>query len=277
MRWPSSQRGAALIVVLLLAAIVAAVAGARLEEQDFAVRRLENEQDFVQARWVLKGGVNWARSVLSEDARLSSIDHRKELWATGLLPTQIEQGTVAGEIVDYQGLFNLANLFRDGKPSERDLAHFRRLLSILALRPELADAIVAQPGILEVGDLYKARGVEGAAIAKLKPFVAVLPRRTPLNVNTAPPEVLAAVIDALTLGDAQVLAKSLAAAPIPNAQDLAIRLPRPDLLDPREIGTASEFFLVRGRAEVGKADLRMEALLERHGKAWPSILWERVL
>lgn len=277
MSTPGRQRGAVLIVVLLLVALVAALAGTRLEQQELAIRRLESERDFVQAQWVLKGGTDWARSVLAEDARSGSLDHRKELWATGLPPTQIEQGTVSGEIVDYQGLFNLANLTRDGKPSERDIAHFKHLLAVLGLRPELGDAIAASPALSEIGDLYRVQGCDEAVIAKLKPFVTILPRRSPLNVNTAAPEVLSAVLDGLALADAQVLAKSLAAAPVQRKEDLALRLPRPDLLNAQDLDVASGFFLVRGRAQVGQADVRVEALLERSGKGLPAIVWERVL
>lgn len=271
------QRGVALIMAMILVAIVAVVAGTSLEQNDFAMRRLEADRDFVQARWVLKGGTEWARSVLAEDARSSSLDHGKELWATGLPPTQIEQGTIAGEIVDEQGLFNLTNLLRDGKPSERDIAQFRRLVASLGLRTELADAIAAQQPVSEIGDLYRVPGCNEAVVATLKPFITVLPRRTALNVNTAPPKVLAAVIEGLSLEEAQVLAASRLAAPIRDKDDLRARLAQPDLLNSQDLAVGSSYFLVRGRAQVGKADVGMEALLERSGRGVPSILWERVL
>jgi general secretion pathway protein K len=271
------QRGVALIMALILVAIVAAVAGTSLEQNDFAMRRLEADRDFVQARWVLKGGTEWARTVLAEDARSSSLDHGKELWASGLPPTQIEQGTIAGKIVDEQGLFNLTNLLRDGKPSERDIAQFRRLLASLGLRTELADAIAAQPPVSEIGDLYRVPGCNETVIATLKPFITVLPRRTALNVNTAPPKVLAAVIEGLSLEEAQVLVASRLAAPLRDKDDLRARMAQPDLLNSQDIAVGSSYFLVRGRAQVGKADVGMEALLERSGRGLPSIVWERVL
>jgi general secretion pathway protein K len=271
------QRGVALIMALILVAIVAAVAGTSLEQNDFAMRRLEADRDFVQARWVLKGGTEWARTVLAEDARSSSLDHGKELWASGLPPTQIEQGTIAGKIVDEQGLFNLTNLLRDGKPSERDIAQFRRLLASLGLRTELADAIAAQPPVSEIGDLYRVPGCNETVVATLKPFITVLPRRTALNVNTAPPKVLAAVIEGLSLEEAQVLVASRLAAPLRDKDDLRARMAQPDLLNSQDIAVGSSYFLVRGRAQVGKADVGMEALLERSGRGLPSIVWERVL
>ena len=38
----------------------------------------------------------------------------------------------------------------------------------------------------------------------------------------------------------------------------------------------SQFFLVQGHASVGKAVLRMRALLQRNGPALPAIVWLRV-
>ena len=271
------QQGTVLIVAMLLVAAAAAAASATLEHQDYTVRRLETGRDYEQGLWVLKGGMHWARTVLAEDARSSTIDHGKELWAAGLPPTQIEQGTVAGEIADAQALFNLTNLARDGKPSGADVAALKRLLSMLGLPEELAEAIAARQPMSEVGDLQSVPGCDEKVIAGLAPFVTVLPRRTALNANTAPPEVLAAVIEGLPLADAQVLAKSRGAAPLRSKDDLRSRLPRPDLLAAQEIEVTSRFFLVRGRAQVGKADLRMEALLERGGSRLPAIVWERLL
>src|SRR5271154_6388696 len=107
MRLPALQRGAVVIVAMLIVAIAATAASLLLQQQDASVRQLEAARDYEQARWLLDGGTKWARVILRADARSSTIDHGGELWATGLPPTQIEQGTLSGEIRDLQGLFNL--------------------------------------------------------------------------------------------------------------------------------------------------------------------------
>jgi general secretion pathway protein K len=116
------QGGAAVIVAMLIVAMAAAAAASLLQQQDLALRQLTTSRDYEQAAWILKGGAQWARSLLQADARGSKIDHAGELWGSGLPTTEIEQGTVAGQISDQQGLFNVNNLARDGIASARDIA-----------------------------------------------------------------------------------------------------------------------------------------------------------
>jgi len=301
------QRGAVLLVALLIVALAAAGASALLQQQDLAVRQLETNRDFEQAQWILKGGVQWARSILAQDARASTVDHAEELWATGLPSAEIEQGTVSGDISDQQGLFNLNNLVRDGKPSGPDIAMLKRLLRAVDLRAELADAIAdwidadretLAPGgaeddfylglpvpyrtanrpLAEMGELLRVRGCDEAAVARLRRVATVLPRRTPINVNFAALEVLVALVDGLTLSEALVLTRGRSTAPIRDRQDFRARLPRRDLqVDEEAYSVDSQFFLVQGRAKTGKADVRMESLLQREKGSLPVVVWQRML
>jgi general secretion pathway protein K len=299
------QRGVVVIVALLIVALAASTAAYMLQQQDFAARQLEAARDYEQARWVLRGGTHWARAILAEDARNSSVDHGRELWASGLPATDIEQGRISGAIHDQQGLFNLNNLARDGKSSERDIAALKRLLATLSLRADLAEAIAdwidadsvpnprgaedadylrlpspyraANRPITALDDLLRVRGVDEAVLARLRPFVTALPRRTPVNVNLAPPEVLAGVVEGLSLTEAQVLAGNRSAAPFRDRDEFRARLPRRELeARDDEISVDSQFFLVDGRAQVGKADLRIRALLQRNGASLPAIVWQRL-
>ena len=76
---------------------------------------------------------NSARSILAEDARAGTSDHRRELWASGLPPTDVQLGSLAGEIRDEQGLFNLNNLLRGGKPDPLQIGALGRLLGAIGL------------------------------------------------------------------------------------------------------------------------------------------------
>lgn len=225
--------------------------------------------------------MHWARSILAEDARAGTSDHQRELWASGLPPTEVQLGSLAGAIRDEQAYFNLNSLVRAGKPSLPQVVVFRRLLATIGLAPDLADAIaaaVAAAGTLsDLGELAGMPGLNAAALGKLQGYTTALPRPTPVNVNTAPPEVLAALVDGLPLSEAQALARRLAVEPVRNAAEFQARL-RPDLkLNAEDISAASQFFVVQGRAQVGGADLRMQALLQRTGPApaLPAIVWQR--
>ena len=300
------QRGASILVAMLITALAATAAVSLLQQQDLALRQLTTARDYEQALWILKGGAQWARSILQQDARASATDHGGELWATGLPSTDIEQGTVAGDIRDQQGLFNVNNLALDGHTSARDLDTFRRLLQATGLDAGLAPAIAdwidadqealpqggaedetylrlsvpyraANQPVAEIGELLRVRAMDEAALAQLRRFATALPRRTPVNVNLAPPEVLVALVQGLTLSEAQVLASGRATAPFRSLKDFADKLPRRVLQwNEAELTVASQYFLVQGRATVGRADVRMEALLHRSERAMPDILWQRM-
>src|SRR6267142_856169 len=68
-------------------------------------------------------------AVLSDDRRLSNVDHSKEPWALRLPPMPVDNGELAGYIEDQQGAFNLNNLVRNGAVSPAQVAHFGRLLN----------------------------------------------------------------------------------------------------------------------------------------------------
>jgi general secretion pathway protein K len=115
-------------------------------------------------------------------------------------------------------------------------------------------------------------------VARLRRVATVLPRRTPINVNFAAPEVLVALVDGLTLSEALVLTSGRSTAPIRDRQDFRARLPRRELrLDEEAYSVDSQFFLVQGRAKTGKADVRMESLLQRDEGSLPVVVWQRVL
>ncbi len=305
MKRPTKEQGAVVIVAMLIVALATTAASLMLHQQDASVRQLAAARDHEQARWLLNGGTQWARVILRADARSSTIDHAGELWATGLPPTQVEQGTLSGNIQDQQGLFNLNNLVRDGKPSERDIAAFKRLLQAAGLRAELADVITdwidldsdtrsaegaedehylrlavpyraANQPLVSIEDLFRVRGCDPDVVASLRRIATALPLRVAVNVNTAPPEVLVAIVEGLTLPEATVLASGRSAAPFAGRDDFRTRLPRTELnVQNEDIAVDSRFFLVQGRASVGSADQRMQALLQRTGTALPAVVWQR--
>jgi len=276
---PCAQRGTAVIIAMLVLALAVAGAAAMLERQDLDARALQSQRDYEQARWLLRGGMHWARSILAEDARAGATDHRRELWASGLPPTDVQLGSLAGEIRDEQGLFNLNNLLRGGKPDPLQIDALRRLLGAIGLSPALADAIAAridpQRPLADVGELAGLGGLDANALGRLRLFATALPRPTAVNINTAPAEVLAAIVEGLALPEAQALARRLATDPVRNSGEFQARL-RPSLRPNLEgISVSSQFFVVEGRAKVGAADLRMEALLQRTGAGLPLIVWQR--
>ncbi|HEV8110005.1 MAG TPA: type II secretion system minor pseudopilin GspK [Burkholderiales bacterium] len=276
---PCAQRGTAVIIAMLVLALAVAGAAAMLERQDLDARALQSQRDYEQARWMLRGGMHWARSILAEDARAGTTDHLRELWASGLPPTEVQLGSLAGGIRDEQGLFNLNNVTRAGKPDPLQVDALKRLLALIGLAPALADAISARVDpsrpLADVGELAGMSGLGADALERLRRYATALPVPTPVNVNTAPAEVLAALVEGLSLSEAQALARRIAADPVRSREEFQARL-RPDLKPSLAgVSVSSQFFVVQGRAKVGDADVRMEALLQRTGTGFPAIVWQR--
>jgi general secretion pathway protein K len=214
------QRGVAIILAMSVVALAAMAATAIMVAHSAWSRQVELARDHAQARALADAGIDWARAVLHDDRRLGAVDHPGEPWALRLPPMPVENGELTGHIEDQQGLFNLNNLVRDGKTDAVQLAAFRRLLALLDLPEELAAALadwldaddIAQPqggaedahylalqpphraanrALLDIAELAGVRGFT------LEARVACAPssrhcRAPPLNVNSAPPEVLAA-------------------------------------------------------------------------------------
>ncbi|QOL51027.1 type II secretion system minor pseudopilin GspK [Massilia litorea] len=117
---------------------------------------------------------------------------------------------------------------------------------------------------LEVEDLLAVRGMTPEMLEKLRPFVIVLPERTPINVNTASAEVLAAVIPNFSLSEANALLARRRSVPwtdIANFQaDITGHTPVPDSVDVK-----SNWFLVNSYIRLDRAALNAQSLVQRSG------------
>jgi general secretion pathway protein K len=300
------QQGVAIVLAMGVVALAAIAAAAIMVSQGTWARQVELTTDHIQARAVLQAGADWARAVLTDDRRSSSVDHLGEPWALKLPPMRVENGELVGQIVDQQGAFNLNNLVTSGQVSVAQLAHFRRLLAILGLPAELADALVdwidsdsepqprdgaedayylaldppyvaANRPLIDVAELALVRGFDDIVLARLRPYISALPGSTAVNVNTAPAEVIAAVIDGLDLGDAQVLVAQRDRAYFRGFDDFQRRLPRGLEAASGDISVGSDYFMASLRVTVGGAQASGKALLQRGGFGWPDILWRKYL
>lgn len=298
------ERGVAIVLAMGVVALAAMAAAAIMVSQNTWSRQAELTVDHVQAQAVLQAGADWARAVLSDDRRLGNVDHLGEPWALKLPPMQVESGELAGRIEDQQGKFNLNNLVTDGKVNVVQLARFRRLLAILGLPDKLADALAdwvdedSQPQprvgaeddyylalnppyltanrpLIDLGELALVRGFDDNVRARLRPYITALPVFTSVNVNTAPPEVLAAVVEGLDLGRAQLLVSQRDRAYYRSPDDFLKRLPREAESSTNDISVSSNYFLAMLRVTIGGAQARGEALLARDNPGWPVIVWRK--
>jgi general secretion pathway protein K len=287
------QRGTAVIMAMLVVAAATTLVAGALWQQNALMREAENDLALSQARWLLRGAIDWAGVILQEDARTSSVDHRGEPWAVPLADTRLNENDdrlpayIAGAIVDEQGKFNLRNLVNGDNFAAAEVDSLRRLLGALAIDEAYADRIAervrsAMRARRDQADLGRAFadellqvGLEPQALERLRALVTVLPESTALNVNTAPAEVLVARIPGLTLIDAKRLVASRDRTYFKDLGDALQRLREavPNASD-AGLAVATRYFSVEGTVTYGRARLAARALVKRDAGRL-EVLWVR--
>ncbi len=119
-------------------------------------------------------------------------------------------------------------------------------------------------------------GLDAQTLRHIEPFVVLLPRPTPVNLNTAPREVLAAVIDGIDLGTAERLTQTRQRTPFTNLEDAQKVLPESAQLAPLRVTTQTEFFEVRGRLRLENQTVEERTLVRRVGRDVTTIWRERI-
>jgi general secretion pathway protein K len=279
------ESGVAALTAILIVAVAASAAAMMLSQHSAMLDQTLLVSSRAQADQYATAGLDWARGVLTQDARSSTVDHLNEGWAQPIVGLPIERAVVAGVISDEQGKFNLNNLVAQNK-SQADVMAFKRLLGFLDLPPELADAAadyidfnasdsyyLGLPSpyraakankYATIDELYRVRGFDARAVEKLRPYVTALPDDAPkkVNGNTASDLVLAALCDT----DREKLADIIAerrAKPFVTAQELKDRLRQAQLAVPNDLDVSSDWFMVRVTVQQDDVRLSTEALVHR--------------
>jgi len=299
----SRMRGAAIILAMLIAALAAAVAATVLAEQQRWSRTVVHRRDQVQAQALAMAGVQWARQILEEDGRRPEIDHLGEPWALTLPPIPMEDGEIRGAIVDAQGRLNInvLGLAEAASPERKRLA---ALFAARGVPPAGADVVSdwidedsttresgAEDGfylaqraprlapntpLLRVAEIGAAKDMAPRAVAALLPFLSALPTGTPVNVNTAAPEVLATIVENLDAERLEKLLADRARKPFTTIAEFRARLPDgATLASDVALAVASSYFLITIDARQGTTHSRARALVRRGGAA-SSIVWQIV-
>lgn len=293
-------RGAALLVAMVLVTVVATLAAGMVWQQWKAVQIEAAERSRVQSAWILHGALDWARLILREDARSGKPTSLLEPWATPLAEARLStflaadkdnnsdidlDAFLSGSIVDAQSRYNLRQLFADGKLVPAQLEVLQRLCSAAGLSPavatQIANGLAAAWGLGGISgavpDADKAPlaprrwddlawlGLDAASRERLAPLVVLLPEPTPLNLNTASREVLAAVIPGLDLGAADRLVQARQRSAFNDPAAAAALLGSGLTLQPPLADVKSSWFEVTGRMRLGERVLQERSLLQRRG------------
>jgi general secretion pathway protein K len=279
------QDGVALVTALLVTALAVTLVSNLFWQQQVMVRAMEGQQLRLQARLLLHDALDEARLALRDAAAAQgNVTTLEGRWNTPL-PANGDPDGLRREIIDAQSRFNLRNLAPDAGINPYQLAAFARLLATLkidpALAPGIAEALAAGPiqgraslAVRDVDDLLSVPGVTPPVLARLRPFVTVLPEPTGVNVNTASAEVLTSVAN-LTLQDAQALVARRGQAHFRDTSDFALRLNERETLEGVDFHVSSDYFLVAGRVTLERVRLDAQALVRRQGERGATLLWLR--
>jgi len=309
------QRGAALLTALLIVTLVATLAAAMVWRQMRAVHIEAADRARAQAHWVLMGALDWALLILREDLRANTgtpVDHLGEVWAVPLAEARLstflaadkqnaragdgEEGPEAflsGSIEDAQGRYNLANLKGQEIPQEEKRTVLR-LCQSAGLPSDLAEQFVQQMNraLNATGDSSDAPllpllisqlswlNLPPDALRALDAWVIILPdQKKPVNINTAPREVLAALFDNMDLATAERVVQKRRNAAYSDMNlvqiDLHQREADANALSTR-INVKSDYFLVTGRLRLDERVVEQRSLVQRRDTEVKLVWRERV-
>lgn len=234
------QAGVALVTALLVVSIAVVLAATLVDQLYLDIRRTENVVQGNQAYDYALSMEEFARFLLRLDAQstqTNTYDDQTQLdFANTNLAQIVEGGQVIGTLSDLQARFNLNNLSKTNSAQTRAVQQFQQLLDGLGLDTNLvwavvdwidsdqlvdnatygaefdyyiglqtpyrsADTLMTSPSELR---LVKGFNVDDS-YARIIDFVCALPEFTPININTAPAEVINSLDDVESADVTQIL------------------------------------------------------------------------
>lgn len=309
----AAQRGAALLTAMIIVTLIATLSASMVWQQWRAVQVEIAERARTQSGWILSGALDWARLILREDARArgaAGIDHLGEPWATPLAEARLStflaadrtaaqdgpDAFLSGAITDAQSRYNLNNLLVlvNGKVDPAELETLKRLCDAAGTAPDVAERIArgllaassgpdasdaAAPLLPQTPEQLVWLGLDADAVRAISPYVVLLPTSPPakldVNANTAPREVLYAVVKKLELATAERMVQLRQRKPFESLEDLHIRsgVPKEDL---KGLSVSSSFFHVRGRLRLEDRVLEQVSLIQRTANSTVILRRERI-
>ena len=167
------EQGAAVVMALFIV-VLCVLATTPLVWALFATSKTISVSNArAQSHQIVLSGLDWARIILREDARISTTDNLTEPWAVPLADSQISESLMRdgdnnsnlddreavlyGQIEDAQGRFNLRNLVVGSDQQEQWQNAFGRLCQLLGI-PQSQKEAIEQALLLMYPDLEAIEG-----------------------------------------------------------------------------------------------------------------------
>ena len=231
------QSGVALLATLILILALTLILGNIFYRHQIDVSQATGSLHGDQAVLLAISGENWARDLLSAANDDITTDHFDESWAQAVPLIPVNGGTLAGCLVDLQSRINLNNFASYSSASlkaerqssamglvklwetllsERDFLVDQKRVPVIIDWLDEGDSLISPAGaeqpdyssfdpprfpantvIADTAELAAMVGYSLAEVQRLMPWMSALPEQTPINVNTAPVEVLMALSDGM--------------------------------------------------------------------------------
>ena len=229
------DRGIALLATLLAISFMTLLVVEFSTSAALGYRAAANQANELRAYYLARSGIQVGLAVLVQDYlnkrgakdQYASLD---QVWAEPITPIRVEGGTVSMSIVDEERKLTINKLFNQQKrePDEQYAAVLTRLLSNIGLSPALIPILIdwLDPDSIEsdggaeadyylhllppyeprnglmptIGDLRMLKGMDDTAFLRLSGYLTTMlggAGHCCVNANTAPAEVLAALVPEL--------------------------------------------------------------------------------
>jgi general secretion pathway protein K len=293
------QTGVAMLTAVMVVAFASTVAAALMVQQNLAVHRSGNLFQQDQAWWYVVGLEEWSATLLDRDLEDNDFDHLGEAWAQPVDFLPVDEGALAGALVDRQGCFNLRTLVKDGVADEARKQQLTRLLQgIDDLKPGMADDLVtvmvdwmdadtepgfpggAEDGIYlakdppyrtpnlpmeSVTELRLLAGLEDPKIlAAVLPHLCVRPGDHKINVNTASAPVLMSLSEKMTPAEAETIMQTREDRPYEKVENFISETVIAGMgINGDDLTTATLYFELQAAANIGNVRVSYSSLFER--------------
>jgi len=227
-----SERGVALLVTMMALALMTMLVMDFTSSAALGYRSAAGQANQLRAEYLARSAIGVGLSLLSTDAQQDALaktphDGLDEPWAMPYPPVPLGGGEAQVSIVDEARKIDINLLInpRNGQPNPVYVGIVERLFANIGVSPALVPAIVdwldpdsiESPGGAEadyylqlqppyeprngpmptIGDLRMIKGVDDATFIRLQQFLTAAPEPR-VNINTAPPEVIAALVPQLS-------------------------------------------------------------------------------
>ncbi len=306
----NGKRGFVLVVVVLAVALLTGLVTVFINEVYVETGANRSSVDTTQGSLFASGGIAGALELLTQSTANHSYSSLSDLWAKPILLDD-PQGQLRISIEEENGKLNLnAIALPNGSYNEAYHAIAVRLFKQLKLSLDPVDAIAdwidedetPHPGgaeadwylglkqpfrprnkpLLTLEEIKRIKGV-ATLFEQLRPFVTVYGDQpagapaAPININTAPRELLLALDERITETLAQRIVEHRKATPFKHASELS-QVPGMEQIAPTlltKISVKGSVYRIKAEGLVNGTTRSIEAVVRMTGSTTPSILYWR--